>query len=115
MEHFGVSLAALAVQMDVLGLISGDESAHLRNDVSPHDLIRSHSEVAVTESSEFVSRIQRAPERLARNAIKAAQEKRLGLSIVASLLGRVDDDSLWNEVMGRDDALTDEPLDNIIL
>jgi Zn-dependent peptidase ImmA (M78 family)/transcriptional regulator with XRE-family HTH domain len=115
MEHFSVSLAALAVQMNVLGLISEDESARLRNDVSPHDLIRRHTDVAVTESSEFASRIQRAPERLARNAIKAAQEKRLGLSIVASLLGRADDDSLWHEVMGPEDALTDAPCDDIVL
>jgi hypothetical protein len=44
--------------------------------------------------------VHRAPERLIRSAIAAARQQRTGLTIVAGLLDREDDDSLWNDIMG---------------
>jgi Zn-dependent peptidase ImmA (M78 family)/transcriptional regulator with XRE-family HTH domain len=111
MQHFGVSLAALAVQFDILGFIPAAESARLRAETSPEDLVARHGDVTSTESSESKSHVERVPERLIRYALEAARSRRLGLSIVATVLGRPDDETLWNEVMGGLDVVEDDEIE----
>jgi hypothetical protein len=77
---------------DALGDLASLIETHFAVDVSLSSL--------GTGAATVTRRVHRAPERLARRAISAAQQQRLGLSVVASLLGRDDDEQLWADVMG---------------
>jgi len=101
MEHFGVSRQALLYQLNLLGLLSFDAGQRMQHDRTVAAAIAAHPDVAPTGAATEVRRINRAPERLIRQAINAARQQRLGLSIVATLLGREDDEQLWAEVMGE--------------
>jgi Zn-dependent peptidase ImmA (M78 family) len=107
MEHFGVSMAALVYQLNIIGALSYADGQKLRSrGVVP--LVRQHRDVAPSGAATTVSRVHRAPERLTRRALAAAREQRLGLSAIASLLERDDDEQLWNEIMaGQSDATAD--------
>ncbi|MHB1592555.1 MAG: helix-turn-helix domain-containing protein [Streptosporangiaceae bacterium] len=98
MEHFGVSMAALVYQLNVIGTLSFDDGQKLRSR-GVMSLIGQHRDVAPSGAASAVRRIRRAPERLTRQALAAAREQRLGLSAVSSLLERDDDEQLWNEIM----------------
>lgn len=100
MEHFGVSRQALLCQLNLLGLLSFDASQQMQRERTVAAAIAAHPDVAPTGAATQVRRINRAPERLVRQAISAARQQRLGLSIVATLLGRADDEQLWAEVVG---------------
>jgi Zn-dependent peptidase ImmA (M78 family)/transcriptional regulator with XRE-family HTH domain len=113
MEHFGVSRQALVYQLNLLGLLSFDAGQRLQRDRSVAAMVAAHSDVAPTGAATLTRRVHRAPERLARRAISAAQQQRLGLSIVASLLGRDDDEQLWADMMGPvlpDDTTVTRPV-----
>lgn len=99
MEHFGVSRQALLYQLNLLGLLSFDAGQRMQHDRTVAAALAAHPDVAPTGAATQVRRINRAPERLIRQAINAARQQRLGLSIVATLLGREDDEQLWSEVM----------------
>jgi Zn-dependent peptidase ImmA (M78 family) len=101
MEHFGVSRQALLYQLNLLSLLSFDAGQRLQRDRAVAAAVAAHSDVAPTGAATKVRRIHRAPERLVRQAINAARQQRLGLSIVAMLLGRDDDEQLWAEVIGE--------------
>lgn len=98
MEHFGVSMAALVYQLNIIGTLSYDDGQRLRSR-GVASLVSQHRDVAPSGAATTVGHIRRAPERLTRRALTAAREQRLGLSAVASLLERDDDERLWNEVM----------------
>lgn len=98
MERFGVSLQALVVQLVMLKLISFEEGQRLR-DCRVGDLVARHRDVAPSQAATTVRGAIRVPERLLGEAVRAAQARRIGLSVVASLLQRDDDDALWDEVM----------------
>jgi Zn-dependent peptidase ImmA (M78 family) len=98
MEHFGVSMAALVYQLNILGLLSYDHGQQLRSRGVTY-LVERHRDVAPSGAATNVGHIRRAPERLTRRALTAAREQRLGLSVLASLLERDDDDRLWRDVM----------------
>ena len=98
MEHFGVSLAALIFQLNLLNWVSYERGQELRQ-LKVHALVDRHGDVAVTGAATRPSRARRAPERLVRHALSAARDQRLGVSVVASLLEREDDEQLWAEVM----------------
>lgn len=100
MEHFRVSRQALLCQLNLLGLLSFDAGQQMQRDRTVAAAIAAHPDVATGAATEM-RRINRAPERLIRQAIGAVREQRLGLSIVATLLGREDDGQLWAEVMGE--------------
>ena len=100
MEHFGVSRQALLCQLNLLKLLSFDAGQRMQRDRPVAAAIAAHPDVAPTGAATGVRRIRRAPERLIRQAITAVQQERLGLSIVATLLEREDDEQLWAEVMG---------------
>ena len=98
MEHFGVSMAALVYQLNVLGILNYDDGQKLRNR-GVTSLVNLHRDVAPSGAATAIGCIRRAPERLTRRALAAAREQRLGLSAVSSLLERDDDEQLWNEIM----------------
>lgn len=104
MEHFGVSRQALLYQLNLLGLLSFDAGQQMQRDRTVAAAVAAHPDVAPTGAATEVRRIYRAPERLVRQAISAARQQRLGLSIVATLLGRDDDEQLWAEVIGEHSA-----------
>lgn len=103
MERFGVSLAALVYQLNVLKLITFDEGRRLR-DCRVGDLVARHRDVAPTAAATTVRRAVRAPERLLGTAVRAAQAEQTGLSVVAALLEREDDETLWDQIMEGDSA-----------
>jgi hypothetical protein len=71
-------------------------------------LVELHREAATSGAATTVGHVRRPPERLARRALAAAREQRLGLSVVASLLERDDDEQLWDEIMaGHAQAMLD--------
>ncbi|MCE7001821.1 XRE family transcriptional regulator [Kibdelosporangium philippinense] len=114
MEHFGVSMAALVYQLNTIGVIDYEAGKRLRDQNRVRTLISRHRDVAPTEAATIVRRVHRAPERLARHALAAVRAQRLGLSVVAALLERDDDEHLWESVMG--DIVTDgDNGDDIVL
>lgn len=98
MDRFQVSLAALVFQLNVLRVITFDQGQRLR-DGRVSDLVARHQSVAPRQAALPVRRIVRSPERLLGAAMSAAQAQQVGLSVVATLLERDDDDALWDEVM----------------
>lgn len=98
MEHFGVSMAALIYQLNILGLLSYDDGQQLRSSGVTF-LVERHLDVAPSRAATSIGHVRRSPERLTRWALAAAREQRLGLSVVASLLERDDDEQLWQEIM----------------
>lgn len=104
MEHFGVSRQALLCQLNLLGLLSFDAGRRMQRDRSVAAAVAGHPDVAPTGAATQVRRVNRAPERLIRQAISAVRQQRLGLSIVATLLEREDDEQLWAEVIGENSA-----------
>lgn len=98
MERFGVSYQALIGQLIELQLVPFEAGPQLRG-VAVSGLVARHRDVAVSGAATNVRRAIRAPERLLRTAIRAAQDEVLGLSPVAVLLEREDDENLWGEVM----------------
>ena len=72
MEHFGVSMAALIYQLNIIGVLSYDDGQQLRSR-GVTSLVELHRDVAPSGAATTVSRIRRPPERLARQALAAAQ------------------------------------------
>jgi Zn-dependent peptidase ImmA (M78 family) len=98
MEYFGVSMAALIYQLNVIGVLSYEDGQQLRSR-GVASLVDRHRDVAPSGAATTISHVRRPPERLTRQALTAAREQRLGLSVVASLLERDDDEKLWQEIM----------------
>ncbi|MGH3929066.1 MAG: helix-turn-helix domain-containing protein [Pseudonocardiaceae bacterium] len=101
MEHFGVSMAALIYQLNVIDLLSFDAGRRLRERHTVRALVQRHRDVAPTGAASIARGTRRAPERLTRHALAAARAQRLGLSVVAALLDQDDDEHLWEAVMGN--------------
>lgn len=114
MEHFGVSMAALIYQLNVIGVVDYETGKRIRDQNRVRSLVARHRDVAPTEAATVVRRARRAPERLTRHALAAVRSERLGLSVVAALLERDDDEQLWESVMG-DIVGTADTGDDIIL
>lgn len=106
MEHFGVSRQALLYQLNLLDLVSFDASQRMQRNRTVAAMVAAHPDVAPTGAAVHVRRIHRAPERLVRHAISAVRQQRLGLSILAILLGRDDDERLWADVIGEQPLAT---------
>lgn len=77
-------------------------------------MIQRYAEVAPHGAAARPTGIRRSPERLLRHALIEAREQRVGLSVVATLLDRPDDDELWRTVMA-DASMPTDPLDEIEL
>jgi len=98
MERFGVSLAALVYQLNMLNLLTFEQGMRLRQ-YRVGDLVRRNRDVAPGGAATTVFRQVRAPERLLGSAVRAARAEQVGLSAVAALLDRDDDEVLWDEIM----------------
>jgi len=98
MEHFGVSMAALIYQLSIISMLSYNDGQQLRSR-GVTSIVERHRDVAPSGAATTIGHIRRPPERLTRRALAAAREQRLGLSVVASLLERDDDEQLWDEIM----------------
>jgi Zn-dependent peptidase ImmA (M78 family)/transcriptional regulator with XRE-family HTH domain len=116
MEHFGVSLTALVFQLNALGWIGFEDGQRLRSRGVGY-LLSQHRDAAPSGAAAQTHRVRRAPERLVRHALDAARTQRLGLSVVAALLEREDDEALWSEIMsvsptetGSNECLTDDDI-----
>jgi len=114
MEHFGVSMAALIYQLNVIGVLDYKAGQRFRSANRVHAMVPRHRDVAPTGAATIVRSARRAPERLTRHALTAARSQRLGLSVVAALLERDDDEQLWEDVMG-DSSATVNVDDDIVL
>jgi Zn-dependent peptidase ImmA (M78 family)/transcriptional regulator with XRE-family HTH domain len=114
MEHFGVSMAALVYQLNVIGVVDYETGKQLRDQNRVRTLVARHRDVAPTEAATVARRVHRAPERLARHALEAVRSQRLGLSVLATLLEREDDEQLWESVMGDATTVADSG-DDIVL
>jgi Zn-dependent peptidase ImmA (M78 family)/transcriptional regulator with XRE-family HTH domain len=112
MEHFGVSMAALVYQLNILGTLSYDAGQKLRGR-GVTSLVNQHRDVAPSGAATAVGSVRRAPERLIRRALAAAREQRLGLSAISSLLERDDDEQLWHEIMAGRSPVT--PSTSVVL
>jgi Zn-dependent peptidase ImmA (M78 family)/transcriptional regulator with XRE-family HTH domain len=112
MERFGVSMAALVYQLNIIGILTYDDGQNLRNR-GVRSVVNQHRDVAPSGAATATGRVRRAPERLARRALAAARQQLLGLSAVASLLERDDDEQLWDEIMA--DQRRPVPSSNIVL
>lgn len=106
MEHFGVSRKALIYQLNLLGLLNYEEGQRIQVASTVQAMVAWHADVAITGAATRICRVHRPPQRLARYAREAVRAQRLGLSIVATLLGREDDEQLWADVMGDDESTT---------
>lgn len=116
MEHFGVSHAALTVQLNMLEWLTYEESRQLRENTRVHSLVATHADVAPSGAATTVRQTRRSPERLTRAALSAARARRVGLTVVAVLLEREDDDQLWDYVMRPEPtARPSQDLDSITL
>jgi len=93
-------MAALVYQLNLLGLLSYEDGQRLRNR-GVAALVSRHRDVAPSGAATSIRHARRAPERLARHALAAARSQRLGLSAIASLLEREDDEQLWAEIMAE--------------
>jgi hypothetical protein len=100
MEHFGVSFTALVRQLVLLRLISPEIGVRLR-ECQVMALVHRHRDVAPRGAATGIHRVVRAPERLLRFALSAARAELMGLSVVAALLERDDDDRLWQDLMAE--------------
>lgn len=112
MEHFGVSMAALLYQLNIIGVLGYGAGQQLRSR-GVTSLVELHREAAPSGAATTVGHVRRPPERLTRRALTAAREQCLGLSVVASLLERDDDEQLWDEMMAGHAQLTADT--NIVL
>jgi Zn-dependent peptidase ImmA (M78 family)/transcriptional regulator with XRE-family HTH domain len=113
MEHFGVSMAALIYQLNIIGALDYDAGQQLRGR-GVSSLVEKHRDIAPSLAASVVGRVRRPPERLTRRALAAAREQRLGLSVVASLLEREDDEQLWSEVMAGHPSATATSTDIVL-
>lgn len=104
MDRFGVSLRALLWQLQTLRLVSFEGAVRMRT-LPVNALVDRHRELAPNGGCAKVVESVRAPERLVGTAVRAAQAQQVGLSVVAALLERPDDDDLWDEIMGTVDDL----------
>ncbi|MGH3252451.1 MAG: helix-turn-helix domain-containing protein [Trebonia sp.] len=108
MEYFGVSLAALVYQLNVIGMLSFSAGQQVRSRGAA-SMLAAHRDVAPTGAGSAVRRVRRPPERLVRRAIEAARDRQLGVSVVATLMERPDNEELWDEVMSGARREADDP------
>lgn len=104
MEHFTVSRQALLYQLRLIGLLDRDASQRLEAGVTVKRMLDDNADVAPTRRANTTYSTFRSPQRLVRAARDAAQREVLGLGVVAALLGRDDDEVLWDEVMGENSS-----------
>ncbi|HTC70666.1 MAG TPA: helix-turn-helix domain-containing protein [Acidothermaceae bacterium] len=106
MTRYGVSLQCTLNQVAAASIIDLPDAVALKEQLSASTLVRAarHLASGTRPGPTVVNRDQRPPARLVSAALEAAREGVVGLHTVAVLLGRDNDDALFNQVMFGEDA-----------
>lgn len=100
MIRFGVSLPCALQQVFEAGVVSLAQKQELAGRLRAGDLVRAAERLTGERTGpERTLRDQRPPTRLASAAVDAARAGAVGMHTVAVVLGRQDDDELFDEVM----------------
>ena len=100
MVRYGVSMPCTLGQLMEAGLLKLDRKLALAQELAAGDLVRAAGPlVGDQRGPERTVREQRPPARLATAVLEAARAGAVGMNTVAVVLGRADDDSLFDEVM----------------
>lgn len=100
MVRYGVSLPCALSQVVEAGFLTVKAKRDLADKLRAGELVRA-AEYLISErpGPEKTTREQRPPARLVTAALEAARAGHVGMNTVASLLGRTDDEELFDEVM----------------
>jgi Zn-dependent peptidase ImmA (M78 family)/transcriptional regulator with XRE-family HTH domain len=103
MVRYGVSLPCALSQIVDAGLLTVKAKRELADNLRAGDLVRA-AEYLISERPrpEQTTRERRPPARLVTAALEAARAGHVGMNTVAVLLGRADDEELFDEVMYSD-------------
>jgi transcriptional regulator with XRE-family HTH domain len=100
MLRYGVSLPCALSQIVEGGFLTVKAKTDLIDKLRAGELIRAARRLmSECPGPEKTTREQRPPARLVATALEAARAGHIGMNTVAALLGRVDDDALFDEVM----------------
>jgi len=100
MLRYGVSLPCALSQIVEAGFLSVAVKADLASKLRAGELVRAARHlISECPGPEKTTREQRPPARLVTAALEAAQAGYIGMNTLAALLGRADDDELFDEVM----------------
>lgn len=100
MLRYGVSLPCALSQIVEAGFLAVAAKTDLVDKLRAGALVRAAQHlISECPGPEKTTREQRPPARLVPVALEAARAGYIGMNTVAVLLGRADDDALFNEVM----------------
>ena len=103
MVRYGVSLPCALSQVVEAGFLTVVAKKVLAENLRAGELVRAAERlISGRPGPEKTSREQRPPARLVTAALEAARAGHVGMNTVAVLLGRADDDALFDEVMYAD-------------
>jgi transcriptional regulator with XRE-family HTH domain len=100
MLRYGVSLPCALSQIVEAGFLTVPVKTDLADKLCAGELVRAARHlISECPGPEKTTREQRPPARLVTAALEAARAGHVGMNTVAALLGRADDDALFDEVM----------------
>jgi transcriptional regulator with XRE-family HTH domain len=100
MLRYGVSLPCVLSQIVEAGFLTVPAKTDLADKLHAGELVRAARRlISESPGPEKTTREQRPPARLATAALEAARAGYIGMNTVAAILGRADDDVLFDEVM----------------
>lgn len=100
MLRYGVSLPCALSQLVEVGFLTVTAKTDLADKLHAGELVRAARHlISECPGPEKTTREQRPPARLVTAALEAARGGYIGMNTVAALLGRADDDTLFDEVM----------------
>jgi transcriptional regulator with XRE-family HTH domain len=103
MVRYGVSLPCTLSQIVEAGFLTVTAKRDLADKLRAGDLVRAAGRlISERPGPEKTTHEQRPPSRLVAAALEAAQAGHVGMNTVAALLGRADDETLFDEVMYAD-------------
>ncbi len=100
MLRYGISLPCALSQIVEAGFLTVTVKTDLADKLRAGELVRAAKHlISECPGPEKTTREQRPPARLVTAALEAARAGYIGMNTVAALLGRADDDALFDEVM----------------
>jgi hypothetical protein len=107
MLRYGVSLPCALSQIVEAGSLTIPAKTDLADQLHAGELVRAARHlISESPGPEKATREQRPPARLVTAALEAARAGYVGMNTVAALLGRADDDALFDEVMYPEAGVT---------
>jgi transcriptional regulator with XRE-family HTH domain len=107
MLSYGVSLPCALSQIVEAGFLTIQAKADLADQLHAGELVRAARHlISESPGPEKTTHEQRPPARLVTAALEAARAGYVGMNTVAALLGRADDDALFDEVMYPEAGVT---------